>query len=219
MCAQYEHWSARHKMQRELAEAGIRSPRVLEVMGRVPRERFVPEGVRHLAYADRALPIACDQTISQPYIVALMTDALQLTGGEHVLEVGTGSGYQTAVLAELAGEVISIERHEPLSREAGRVLAELGYKNVQLIVGDGTLGWPARAPYDRILVAAAAGQVPPALEQQLAEGGTLVIPVGPAQQQTLEAYRKVGGRLISEPLSGCRFVPLVGAEGDKQRED
>lgn len=199
-------------MQRELAEGGIRSPSVLGVMGRVPRERFVPEGVRHLAYADRALPIACDQTISQPYIVALMTEALALKGGERVLEIGTGSGYQTAVLAELAGEVISIERHEPLSQEAARVLDELGYKNVQLIVGDGTLGWPEGAPYDRILVAAAAAHVPPALEEQLAEGGTLVIPVGPAQQQTLEAYRKVGGRLVAEPLSGCRFVPLVGAE-------
>ena len=199
-------------MQRELAEGGIRSPSVLEVMGRVPRERFVPEGVRHLAYADRALPIACEQTISQPYIVALMTEALHLKGGERVLEIGTGSGYQTAVLAELAGDVISIERHEPLSQEAARVLAELGYKNVQLIVGDGTLGWPEGAPYDRILVAAAAAHVPPALEEQLAEGGTLVIPVGPAQQQTLEAYRKVGGRLVAEPLSGCRFVPLVGAE-------
>jgi len=212
MCAQYEHWAARHAMQRELAEGGIRSPSVLEVMGRVPRERFVPEGVRHLAYADRALPIACEQTISQPYIVALMTEALHLKGGERVLEIGTGSGYQTAVLAELAGDVISIERHEPLSQEAARVLAELGYKNVQLIVGDGTLGWPEGAPYDRILVAAAAAHVPPALEEQLAEGGTLVIPVGPAQQQTLEAYRKVGGRLVAEPLSGCRFVPLVGAE-------
>ncbi len=199
-------------MQRELAEGGIRSPSVLAVMGRVPRERFVPEGVRHLAYADRALPIACDQTISQPYIVALMTEALALKGGERVLEIGTGSGYQTAVLAELAGEVISIERHEPLSQEAARVLEELGYKNVQLIVGDGTLGWPEGAPYDRILVAAAAAHVPPALEEQLAEGGTLVIPVGPAQQQTLEAYRKVGGRLVAEPLSGCRFVPLVGAD-------
>ncbi len=212
MCAKYEHSAARHALQRELAEGGIRSPSVLAVMGRVPRERFVPEGVRHLAYADRALPIACDQTISQPYIVALMTESLALKGGERVLEIGTGSGYQTAVLAELAGEVISIERHEPLSQEAARVLEELGYKNVQLIVGDGTLGWPEGAPYDRILVAAAAAHVPPALEEQLAEGGTLVIPVGSSQQQTLEAYRKVGGRLVAEPLSGCRFVPLVGAE-------
>lgn len=213
MCAQYEHWNARHKMQRELAAGGIRSARVLEVMNRVPRERFVPEGVRHMAYADHALPIACEQTISQPYIVALMTEALNLKGGERVLEIGTGSGYQTAVLAELAGEVISIERHESLSHEAARVLAELGYSNVRLIVGDGTLGWPDGAPYDRILVAAAAAQIPPALEAQLAEGGTLVIPIGPSQQQTLEAYRKVGGRLLAEPLSGCRFVPLVGAEG------
>jgi protein-L-isoaspartate(D-aspartate) O-methyltransferase len=206
-------------MQRELAEAGIRSPRVLEVMGRVPRERFVPEGVQHLAYADRALPIACEQTISQPYIVALMTEALNLKGGERVLEIGTGSGYQTAVLAELAGEVISIERHRLLSQEAGHVLAELGYQNVQLIVGDGTLGWPLGAPYERILVAAAAAHVPPALAEQLAEDGILVIPVGPSDQQTLAAYRKVGGRLASEPLSGCRFVPLVGAEDKDPRSE
>ena len=165
-------------MLRQLAERSIRSTRVLAAMDRVPRERFVPEGVRHLAYADRALPIGCNQTISQPYIVALMTEALQLTGGEHVLEIGTGSGYQTAILAELAASVVSIERHEELSQRAGQVLAELGARNVQLIVGDGTLGWPGRAPYDRILVAAAANEIPPALEEQLAEGGILVIPLG-----------------------------------------
>ncbi len=136
-----------------------------------------------------------------------------------MLEIGTGSGYQTAILAELAGSVVSVERHAALSQEAQRVLDELGYTNVKLIVGDGTLGWPADAPYDRILVAAAAAQVPPALEQQLAEGGILVIPVGASDGQVLEAYRKIGGRLHAEPLSGCRFVPLVGAEGDRKSDE
>ena len=189
--------------------------RVLAAMDRVPRERFVPAGVRHLANADRALPIGCNQTISQPYIVALMTEALQLTGSENVLEIGTGSGYQTAILAELAASVVSIERHEELSQRAGQVLAELGARNVQLIVGDGTLGWPECAPYDRILVAAAANEIPPALEEQLAEGGILVIPLGGSHSQMLEAHHKVGGRLHVEPLSGCRFVPLVGAQEEE----
>ena len=206
--------AARLELLEQLSERGMDAPRVLAAMARVPRERFVPEEVRHLAYSDRALPIACGQTISQPYIVALMTAALELTGGERVLEIGTGSGYQAAVLAELTAEVVSIERHAALSQAAQTVLDELGYKNIRLVVGDGTLGWPEGAPYDRILVAAAAAQVPPALEEQLAEGGTLVIPVGPSDGQTLEAYRKIGGKLYAEPLSGCRFVPLVGAQGE-----
>ncbi len=205
-------------MLEQLTDRGIRDPRVLSAMARVPRERFVPEGVRHLAYADRALPIACDQTISQPYIVALMSEALNLSGNERVLEIGTGSGYQTAILAELAGSVVSIERHAPLSGEAGCVLDEMGYTNVRLIVGDGTQGWPEEAPYDRILVAAAAAHVPPALEKQLAEGGILVIPVGAADGQMLAAYHKRGGRLQTEPLSGCRFVPLVGAQDETEPE-
>jgi protein-L-isoaspartate(D-aspartate) O-methyltransferase len=212
MFARREHDSARDEMLAHLSEHGIRSPRVLEAMARVPRERFVPADVRHLAFADRALPIECDQTISQPYIVALMTEALALTGHERVLEIGTGSGYQAAVLAELAAEVVSVERHEPLSQAARAVLDELGYRNVQLIVGDGTQGWPPGAPYDRILVAAAATQVPAPLVEQLAEGGTLIIPVGPSHSQTLYAYHKRGGHLQAEPLSGCRFVPLVGAQ-------
>lgn len=219
MCADYSFHALRQEMLEQLADREIRSHDVLSAMARVPREKFVPEGVRHLAYADRALPIACDQTISQPYIVALMTEALTLTGSERVLEIGTGSGYQTAILAELAGSVVSIERHAELSREAQRVLDELGYANVELIVGDGTLGWPEGAPYDRILVAAAAAQVPPALIEQLAEGGTLVIPVGASDGQVLEAYRKLGGKLHAEPLSGCRFVPLVGAQGEGAAED
>ena len=203
---------ARQAMLRQLAARGIRSTRLLAAIDRVPREDFLPEGVRHLAYADRAVPICESQTISQPYIVALMTDALQLSGSEHVLEIGTGSGYQTALLAELAANVVSVERHASLSRTAQQALDACGYRNVELVVGDGTLGWPARAPYDRILVAAAADHIPPALEEQLVEGGILVIPIGRPTSQMLEAYHKVGGRLQAEALSACRFVPLVGAQ-------
>lgn len=216
MFTERHHRVARHDMLRLLAERGITSSRVLAALAAVPRERFVPEGVQHLAYADRALPIACDQTISQPYIVALMTDALDLSGNEHVLEIGTGSGYQAAVLAELAASVVSVERHAELSRRAAEVLADCGFTNVTLVVGDGTLGWPEKAPYDRILVAAAAAQVPPALEAQLAEGGRLVIPIGSSEGQVLQVCRKIGGKLHAQALSGCRFVPLVGAQTDPQ---
>jgi protein-L-isoaspartate(D-aspartate) O-methyltransferase len=214
-CAMDDHTSfesARQSMLRQLVAHGIQSPRVLAAIDRVPREQFVPDDVKHLAYADRAVPIGCSQTISQPYIVALMTEALQLTGAEHVLEIGTGSGYQTAILAELAGDVVSIERHAELSQRALRNLAARGYTNATLLVGDGTLGWPARAPYDRILVAAAAAHIPCALADQLAEGGTLVIPVGDKEGQVLQAFHKVAGQLHAEPLSGCRFVPLIGAQ-------
>ena len=196
----------------QLRQRGIRSSRVLDAMDRVRRERFVPPGVQHLAYADRALPIACSQTISQPYIVALMTEALELTGEERVLEIGTGSGYQTAILAELAAGVVSVELHEDLSRAAGEALDTAGYKNISLVVGDGTLGWPELAPYDRILVAAAARHIPRPLADQLAEGGILVIPIGDPLGQELQAFHKVGGQLQAQWLSGCRFVPLVGAQ-------
>jgi protein-L-isoaspartate(D-aspartate) O-methyltransferase len=205
---------ARQAMLRQLFARGIKSTRVLAAMDRVPRERFVPDDLRHLAYADRALPIDCAQTISQPYIVALMTESLGLRGSEHVLEIGTGSGYQAAVLAELAGSVVSIERHPDLSRSAERALAACGYTNVTLVIGDGTSGWPEGAPYDRILVAAAAAHIPPALDEQLAEGGTLVIPIGDTQSQVLEAFHKTAGKLHMQPLSGCRFVPLVGAQAE-----
>jgi len=136
-----------------------------------------------------------------------------------VLEIGTGSGYQAAVLAELGADLVSLERHAALSHAARQVLDELGYRNVRLVVGDGTQGWPAGAPYDRIVVTAAAAQIPPALEEQLAEGGTLVIPVGPSDGQTLAAYRKINGKLYAEALSGCRFVPLVGAQGQGSPPD
>jgi protein-L-isoaspartate(D-aspartate) O-methyltransferase len=200
-------------LRRHLQGRGIFDPRVLDAMRRIPRERFVDEASRMDAYADRAMSIGCGQTISQPFIVALMTEALALHGDERVLEIGTGSGYQTAILADLAREVVSIERHAELSRHAAEVLAELGYTRVKLIVGDGSLGWPAEAPYDRILVAAAAAAPPQHLIDQLAPDGILVIPVGDLDEQMLQAIRKVGETTEVEPLSACRFVPLVGAEG------
>jgi protein-L-isoaspartate(D-aspartate) O-methyltransferase len=204
---------ARQNMVSEqLARRGIFDPRVLAAMARVPRERFVPPDELADAYADRALTIACGQTISQPYIVALMSQALELKGGESVLEIGTGSGYQTAVLSELARHVVSVERHAELSAHADAVLKSLGYRNYTLAVGDGTLGWPEFAPYDRIICTAAAQRTPPALFEQLREGGILVIPLGPSESQSLVAIRKQGGQPSATELSGCRFVPLVGAE-------
>lgn len=198
-------------VEKQLRERGIRDRAVLDVMARVPRERFVPAAMQELAYDDRALGIDCGQTISQPYIVALMTEALSVRPTDTVLEIGTGSGYQTAVLAELAARVISIERHPELAARAAALLAELGYSNVHFLVYDGCLGCPEFAPFPRILVAAATPQVPPALCEQLAEGGILVIPVGGRDGQVLEAIHRVGGKLHSEHLSACRFVPLIGS--------
>jgi len=212
MTSNFPFTAAHQEMLRQLNERGIRCGQLLSAMARVPRERFVPLHVEHLAYEDRALPIGFSQTISQPYIVALMTDALELTGAENVLEIGTGSGYQTAILAELAASIVSIERNEQLSRRARRTLSEFKYRNITLITGDGTAGWPERAPYDRILVAAAANHIPSALEEQLAEGGILVIPLGDNQGQLLQAFRKQDGQMRAMPLSHCRFVPLVGAQ-------
>jgi protein-L-isoaspartate(D-aspartate) O-methyltransferase len=202
-------------LSRDLLDRGIDDARVLEAMARVPRERFVLAQHRDEAYADRALSIECDQTISQPYIVGLMSQALALTGREHVLEIGTGSGYQCAVLAELAHDVVSIERHAALSERAATVLGEMGYNNVRLLVGDGTHGWAAGAPYDRIIVTAATDRCPPALLDQLAEGGILVIPLGSPAGQTLERICKRDGRLLTQQLSACRFVPLVGEPVDE----
>jgi protein-L-isoaspartate(D-aspartate) O-methyltransferase len=182
-------------------------------MGRVPRERFVAAAERELAYADHPLGIGCGQTISQPYIVGLMTEMLGLVGTERVLEIGTGSGYQAAILAELAGEVFSVERHAGLAESAGRLLAELGCRNVRLRVGDGTLGWPEQAPFDAIIVTAAAPRVPPSLKSQLADGGRLVIPVGCGFGQQLLAVRREGGQFSETPGIPCVFVPLVGKEG------
>lgn len=195
----------------QLRRRGIRDERVLAAIERVPREKFVPPELACEAYADCALPIDCRQTISQPVIVAMMTEALSLSGRERVLEVGTGSGYQTAILAELAGEVFSIERHAELSRQAGRRLADLAYENVQLQIGDGSLGWAEEAPFDRIIVTAAAERCPPALWEQLAEGGVLVGPFGPSAEQSLWELHKIGGQAQSRVLTSCRFVPLVSS--------
>jgi protein-L-isoaspartate(D-aspartate) O-methyltransferase len=206
--------AAKEQMLRnQLQHRGIHDRGVLAAMAKVPRERFVAPELCNEAYADRALAIDCNQTISQPYIVGLMTQALALSGDQKVLEIGTGSGYQTAILAELAREVVSVERHAELSRQAGEVLSALGYGNVTLVTGDGTLGCPGRAPFDRIIVTAATAECPPMLFEQLEEGGILVIPLGGRDYQTLQAIHKVAGRPQAMNLSACRFVPLVGAYG------
>ncbi len=188
----------------------IRDERVLAAMARVPRECFVPPEERHLAYDDTPLPIGLGQTISQPFIVALMTQALELTGNEKVLEVGTGSGYQTAILAELARSVITVERLPALAEAAKRVLDSLGYTNIILHPSGDTLGWPDQAPYDAIIVTAAAPKVPPDLLAQVAIGGRMVIPVGSAYSQGLcKITRQKKGNIIQD-LGGCRFVSLIG---------
>jgi protein-L-isoaspartate(D-aspartate) O-methyltransferase len=205
--------SARHLMVRDqLQRREIHDRRVLEAMRTVPREVFVLPELADQAYADRALPIECGQTISQPYIVALMTEALDLKGTERVLEIGTGSGYQTAILSRLAAEVVSLERHAELVEGARAALASLGCHNVELVLADGSAGWPARAPYDRVLVAAAAGQCPQALIDQLADGGRLVIPLAAGDGQVLKRLTKRAGQHIWEDLVACRFVPLVCSE-------
>ncbi len=196
-------------LRKQLRRRGIRDRGVLGAMAKVPRERFIAESARLLAYADRALAIPCGQTISQPYIVGLMTQALDLSGKESVLEIGTGSGYQTAILAELSRQVVTLERHAELSRSAEALLGEMGYRNVKCICGDGSLGWPPAAPYDRIIVTAAAASCPPPLLAQLADPGVLVIPLGFADYQELQAIRREGEKQIVTHLSQCRFVPLI----------
>jgi protein-L-isoaspartate(D-aspartate) O-methyltransferase len=196
-----------------LRRRGISDTRVLEAIGRVPREQFVPEDLRRRAYDDRALPIGHGQTISQPFMVATICVALDLDGDERVLDVGTGSGYQAAVLAELAAEVVTIERVAPLAERARETLAAAGYERVEVHVGDGTLGVPERAPFDGIAVAAAAPSVPEALYAQLAPGGRLVVPIGTRRDQQLEIV--IRGPHGPEERSSvpCRFVPLVGEAG------
>ena len=193
----------------QLRERGIRDERVLGAMSRVPRHEFTPQEYRNQAYEDHPLPIAEGQTISQPYIVALMLEALALTPGDRVLEVGTGSGYVTALLAELTAHVVSVERHAVLADEARTVLASMGHTNVQVIVGDGSLGFLARAPYDAIIVSAATPELPGALVAQLAEGGRMIIPVGPADAQQLQLIQMLEGQLRITLRETCRFVPLV----------
>jgi len=198
---------------RQLRDRGIADERVLQAMGRVPRHEFVAEGDRGQAYEDYPLPIGAGQTISQPYMVGLMLEVLELTPADRVLEVGTGSGYATALLADLVAEVISVERHPSLAARATELLARLGYTNLKVIVGDGALGFPEDAPYNAILVSAAAAEVPPALLAQLVEGGRMVIPVGPADSQQLLLIHKRNGQPHVTLREMCRFVPLVPGVG------
>lgn len=193
----------------------MRDDRVMEAMASVPREVFVPRGCRRLAYSDGPLPIGMGQTISQPYMVAWMAEALELAPEDRVLEVGTGSGYSAAVLSRLAGSVHTVERHLSLARAARSVLERLGYGNVRVRHGDGSLGWPEHAPYDAIVVAAGGPRVPAALRDQLGPGGRIVMPVGsaPGRQVLVRERRGVSGRIGREELGLVRFVPLVGEEG------
>lgn len=200
----------------ELRPSGITDEHVLEVMRRVRRERFIPASLRDRAYGNYPLPIGENQTISQPYIVALMTQALNLKPTDKVLEIGTGSGYQAAILAELASMVYSVERLEVLADHARTTLYSQGYNNIYIIVGDGTLGLPDYAPYDKIIVTAAAPRVSDVLLAQLKNGGKMVMPVGNRFVQDLKLIEKaLNGRVYKSSLGGCRFVPLIGKEGWK----
>ena len=213
----FERQEDRDRMvDRQIIQRGVADARVVAAMRKVPRHRFVPEAIAISAYTDRALPIDEGQTISQPYIVAFMTAALELDGSEHVLEVGTGSGYQAAILAETAGSVCSIEIIEPLGRQAESVLRGLGYDEVKLRIGDGYRGWPEAAPFDAIIVTAAPGHVPEPLKEQLKVGGRLVIPVGPRHhyQQLLLITRTAGG-FEEESILSVAFVPMTGEAEDR----
>jgi protein-L-isoaspartate(D-aspartate) O-methyltransferase len=208
----------RKKMVAEqLAARDITDPRVLEVMGRVPRHIFVPPAYRDQAYADHPLPIEEGQTISQPYIVALMTQSLALEGGEKILEIGTGSGYQAAVLAELKTRVFTIDINPRLAEQAARTLGELGYADIRVKSGDGFFGWPEEAPFDGIIVTCASPRLPPLLVEQLKPGGRLIIPLGGAQEfQVLTLVTKTKDGVRTKEISGVRFVPMTG-EAQKKR--
>jgi len=197
----------------QLRSRGIRDERVLAVMGKVPRERFIAPEYVWEAYADGPIPIGAGQTVSQPYMVAAMVEALEVQSSDQVLEVGTGTGYEAAVLAELASKVWTIERHAELADKARRILLELGYGNVHVICGDGSLGLPQQAPFNKILVAAGAPQAPPSLIAQLAEGGRMAVPVGNRADQQLQIVRKIGGEIVTSLHVLCCFVPLIGSEG------
>ena len=203
----------RNRLVGELESKGIRDPEVLRAIGQVPRHLFVPESVRHRAYEDSALPIGAGQTISQPWVQARYLELAKVTSHDKVLEVGTGSGYQTAMLAVLAGQVFSIERIPALANTARQILAQAGIRNVTVLVGDGTLGWRPYAPFDAILVAAASPEVPEPLLQQLAPGGRLIIPLGDRQAQVITLVTRHGDDFQVERLSDVRFVPLLGEHG------
>lgn len=214
MVENHDYRLAREKMvKNQLIPRGIKDPRVLEAMKTVRRDRFVEEALVGEAYNDHPLPIGQNQTISQPYIVALMTEALSLKGDEKVLEIGTGSGYQTAILAKLADKVYTVERIRPLMIRARTILAELNLHNILFKAFDGTLGWDEYAPYDAIIVTAGSPKVPQPLLDQLAEGGRLVIPVGDKYSQELLRITRIKGAYREESLGGCRFVNLVGIHG------
>ncbi len=212
MAMNYERARAR-MVEEQLVARGITDAHVLAAMARVERHRFVEEALQDRAYDDKPLPIGARQTISQPFMVGLMTQALELHGTERVLEIGTGCGYQTAVLAELAANVFSVERISSLAIAARQRLDELAYFNVAIRVGDGTLGWSDEAPFDVILVTAGTPQVPRPLIEQLADGGRIVFPIGEEELQTLVRIRKEGARLREEYFGDCRFVKLVGRYG------
>ncbi|MFC1709394.1 protein-L-isoaspartate(D-aspartate) O-methyltransferase [Candidatus Omnitrophota bacterium] len=200
-------------VNKQLVPRGIKDQKVLGAFRKVPRHKFVAEEYQESSYGDFPLPIGENQTISQPYIVALMTQSLELSDGDKVLEVGTGSGYQTAILASLAKSIYSIERRENLANNAQSVLTELGYKNVSIKIGDGTLGLEEFAPYDKIIVTAAAPNLPKAITEQLGIGGRIVIPVSAGFAQMLTLYIKEDGGLIKKEICGCTFVPLIGNDG------
>lgn len=197
----------------QIESRGIKDKRVLETMRKIPRHIFVEEALWERAYDDHPLPIGQGQTISQPYMVGSMTEALELKGKEKVLEIGTGSGYQAAILAELAEQVFTIERIEELLKKARRTLDRLGYANVVFRVGDGTIGWQDQAPFDAILVAAGAPGVPKYLFEQLAEGGRMAVPIGDVHGQTLVVIKKKAGKQVKTTHFGCVFVPLIGKNG------
>lgn len=208
-----EFRGARRRLVETLQDKGIRDLAVLRAIDQVPRHLFVPTSVRHRAYEDSALPIGNGQTISQPYVHARAIEQLMLTGKERVLEIGTGSAYQTALIAELAAQVFSVERFRELLDRARPLLQQANVRNVSLSLGDGTLGWREYAPYDGIVVSAGAPHVPPALESQLADGGRLLIPIGDKEEQMLTLFTKRGGRLERRDITPVRFVPLIGAQG------
>lgn len=200
-------------VERQLRARGIDDERVLAAMGRVPREQFLPRRLWRSAYTDSALPIGAGQTISQPWVVAAICQALALRGEERVLEVGTGSGYSAAVLAELAAEVIGIERHESLARGAATALAEIGVRNVRILIGDGSRGYPEEAPFEAIAVHATAPAAPQALLDQLADGGRLVVPIATKESDDLTLLIRHGDKIERQDIAPCRFVPLIGEEG------
>ena len=202
-------------VRRQIEERGIHNPRLLEALRRIPREKFIPPDMEDRAYADAPVPIGQGQTISQPYMVAVMTDLLILNGDETVLEIGTGSGYQAAVLASLASQVHTIERNAGLAQQAAARLEEMGFKNISVHIGDGSLGWPPAAPYQAILVTAGAPEVPRPLMEQLDDDGRLVLPVGSLREQRLERWVKRGGQFNRQVIFPVSFVPLRGYFGWK----